>query len=204
MEFILPIFIFALTATITPGPNNIMIMTSGLNFGLKRSLPHYLGICLGFPVMVLAIGSGFGFLFDRFPLLHEMIKVIGILYLLYLSWRIARTTAGPLESSSSKPLSFLQAVLFQWVNPKAWIMTTGAVAAYTSSSGHIYIQVLIIALVFLVVAFPCLGGWMYFGAALKKVLKEPIHQRIFNIAMATLLVVSILPVIIELVDRYFV
>lgn len=202
MDFLLPILIFAFTTLITPGPNNVMIMTSGLNFGVRSSLPHYFGICLGFALMVLLVGLGFGVVFEWFPVLHELIKIVGIIYLLYLAWRIANTAPKSLEANESKPLSFVQAVLFQWVNPKAWIMATSAVAAYTSTSGSIYLQVLLITLVFLLVSFPCIGSWMFFGASLKKILRKPIHQRIFNLSMAALLVFSILPVTIDLVRHY--
>ncbi len=199
MGFLIPIIIFAVSTTITPGPNNIMIMTSGLNFGMRKSAPHLLGICIGFPIMVALIGFGFGFVFDRFPLLHEFIKIIGILYLLYFSWVIANSTPKSLDSNKSNPISFLQAALFQWVNPKAWIMATSAIATYTIASGDIYLQVITISLVFFVVAFPCVGAWLFFGVSLKRFLKSPSHQRAFNISMAALLVLSITPVIYELI-----
>lgn len=202
MEFLFAIFIFAASTSITPGPNNIMIMTSGLNFGTRKSLPHYLGICIGFPLMVALIGFGFGFVFDQFPLLHEIIKIIGIVYLLYLSWVIANAAPKSLDTNESKPISFFQAVLFQWVNPKAWIMATGAVATYTSTASDIYLQVLLIALVFLAVSFPCIGTWLFFGVWLKKFLKDPAHQRTFNISMAVLLVSSIMPITYDLISGY--
>ena len=202
MELVFVIFIFALSATITPGPNNIMIMASGLNFGVRKSFPHYLGICIGFPVMVVLVGLGFGLIFDAYPLIHEIIKVVGILYLLYLAWLIANSAPKSLDSTAPKPISFLQAVLFQWVNPKAWIMATGAVATYTSTDADIYIQVLLIASAFFVVSFPCVGSWLVFGASLKKLLKSSLHQRLFNISMALLLVVSIAPIAYGLVGDY--
>lgn len=202
MEFLPAIFIFAASTSITPGPNNIMIMASGLNFGKRKSFPHYLGICIGFPTMVALVGLGFGVIFDKYPLIHELIKVVGIIYLLYLSWLIANSAPKSLESAESKPVSFWQAVLFQWVNPKAWIMATGAVAAYTSATSDIYVQVLLIALVFFLVSFPCIGSWLFFGVWLKKFLKEQLHQRVFNISMASLLVISILPITYDLIREY--
>jgi len=202
VEFVFAIFLFAAAASITPGPNNIMIMTSGLNFGIRRSLPHYLGICLGFPVMVILIGLGFGFVLDRFPLLHEIIRIAGVTYLLYLSWVIANAAPDPLEANESRPISFLQAVLFQWVNPKGWIMATGAVAAYTSTSSNIYAQVLLIALIFFLVVIPCSGAWLFCGVWLKKLLKTPSHQRAFNISMAALLILSVTPIILDLIQEY--
>lgn len=202
MELFLAILLFAVSASITPGPNNIMIMTSGLNHGVKNSIPHLLGICFGFPVMIILIGLGIGVFFEMFPLFHEIIKIIGVIYLLYLSWLIARSSPTSLDSESYKPFSFVQAALFQWVNPKAWVMATGAVSAYTSLSADVFIQVIYIALVFFVVSFPCVGIWLVFGSGLKKYLKSSKHQKIFNVSMALLLIGSILPVFKELVDQY--
>ncbi|WP_441004114.1 LysE family translocator [Pseudocolwellia agarivorans] len=202
MEFFSAIFLFALSTSITPGPNNIMIMTSGLNHGVKFSLPHLLGICFGFPIMVILVGLGIGVFFEMYPMLHEIIKIFGIIYLLYLSWLIAVSSPTSLDGGISNPLSFIQAALFQWVNPKAWVMAAGAVSAYTTVSTDIFIQVLYIALAFFVVSFPSVGVWLVFGAGLKKYLKSPKHQKIFNVSMAILLVGSVLPVVKEFVDKY--
>jgi threonine/homoserine/homoserine lactone efflux protein len=202
MEFYLSIFIFAISSTVTPGPNNIMIMTSGLNYGVKKSIPHLLGICFGFPVMVIVIGFGFSIVFERYPLFNEIIKVLGIVYLLYLAWLIASSSPVSLEGRKSKPLSFTQAALFQWVNPKAWVVATGAVSAYTSVSSDIFTQVIFIALAFLIVAIPSLGTWLIFGVGIKKYLKSPKHQKVFNLSMALLLIVSVLPILIKLVEQY--
>ncbi len=199
MEFIITIIIFSASATITPGPNNIMILASGLNFGTYKSLPHYLGVCIGFPIMVVLVGLGFGFVFERFPFIHTFIRVIGIAYLLFLSWKVANSSPNSLDAKQAKPLTFLQAVLFQWVNPKAWIMATSAVAAFTSGSYDIFIQVLIIGLIFMMVAFPCTGAWLFFGVWLKKIFQNPSHQKTFNILMASLLVLSITPVAYDLI-----
>jgi threonine/homoserine/homoserine lactone efflux protein len=202
MEFYLSILIFAISSTVTPGPNNIMIMTSGLNYGVKKSIPHLLGICFGFPVMVIVIGFGFSIVFVRYPLFNEIIKIFGVIYLLYLAWLIASSSPVSLEGRKSKPLSFTQAALFQWVNPKAWVVATGAVSAYTSVSSDMYAQVIFIALAFLIVAIPSLGTWLIFGVGIKKYLKSTKHQKIFNLAMALLLIVSVLPVLIKLVEQY--
>ena len=202
MEFYLSIFIFAISATVTPGPNNIMIMTSGLNYGVKNSIPHLLGICFGFPVMIIVIGFGFSIVFERYPLFNEVIKVLGVVYLLYLAWLIASSSPVSLEGKKSKPLSFTQAALFQWVNPKAWVVATGAISAYTSVSSGVFSQVIVIALAFLIIAIPSLGVWLIFGVGIKKYLKSPKHQKIFNLSMALLLIVSVLPVLIKLVEQY--
>lgn len=202
MELIIAILVFSTSATITPGPNNIMLMTSGLNFGIYKSLPHYLGICIGFPVMVMLIGLGLGFIFESFPFIHTFIRVMGTAYLLFLSWKIANSSPSTLSTKEAKPFSFLQAALFQWVNPKAWIMATSSVAAFTTGNADIFLQVLVIALIFFTVAFPCTGLWLFFGVWLKKILKAPSHQRAFNIIMASLLVLSITPSTYDLIREF--
>ncbi|MEC8429674.1 MAG: LysE family translocator [Pseudomonadota bacterium] len=199
MEYLSALFLFTISATITPGPNNVMIMTSGLNYGIRKSMPHLLGICFGFPVMVIVVGSGLGVVFQWLPILHTLIKITGIVYLLYLAWLIANSAPTDLNGEKARPFTFMQAALFQWVNPKAWVMATGAIAAFTTADANIYWQSLIIAGVFFIIAFPCVGTWLYFGVALKRVLSSPSHQRWFNVAMAVLLVVSMLPSIIDLI-----
>ncbi len=194
-----PLMAFAFSSSVTPGPNNVMIMTSGMNYGIRQSMPHFLGICLGFPLMVLFVGLGLGAVFDLFPVLHDILKVLGVAYLLYLAWLIAKSAPADLNEGKARPLTFIQSALFQWVNPKGWVMATGAVAAYTTVSGDVFLQVLVIALAFLIVLFPCVGVWLFFGVRLKKVLQQPSHQRAFNITMALLLVLSIIPVIGEMI-----
>lgn len=202
MDLYLAITIFAITTTVTPGPNNLMIMASGLNYGTKASVPHLLGICIGFPSMIVMVGLGFSAIFESYPLLHPMIKVLGILYLLYLAWLIASSSPASLENKKAKPLSFIQAALFQWVNPKAWIIATSAISTYTVVSSDIFTQVIYIALIFFTVSFPCVGIWLMFGVGIKKYLKSPKHQQIFNWSMALLLLVSVLPVLQELIAPY--
>jgi threonine/homoserine/homoserine lactone efflux protein len=203
MELFLAVLFFAFSTTITPGPNNVMIMSSGVNYGIKASMPHWLGICLGFPLMVMLVGLGFGVIFERYPHLHQLIKAAGIAYLLWLAWHIATAEPKAIKQGTRKPFSFIQAVLFQWVNGKAWVMATGAVAAFTSVGGVFWIDVSIITLAFLLMAFPCVGLWLVCGAALRKVLTKPLFQRIFNISMAVILVLSIVPVLAELWQYYF-
>ncbi|WOT04144.1 LysE family translocator [Shewanella youngdeokensis] len=195
MELIFSIALFAFSSGITPGPNNIMLMSSGVNFGVKRSAPHLLGICLGFPAMVLAIGLGLSTLFKLYPLLHLVIKCVGIAYLLYLAWLIANSSNKLTGKNTPSPLSFIQAVAFQWVNPKGWIMAIGAIATFTTMEQALTPQVFTIAAVFFAVALPCACVWLAFGVALKRILKNQQQQRVFNISMALLLVLSIIPMI---------
>lgn len=196
MELVFAIALFAFSAGITPGPNNIMLMTSGVNFGIKRSIPHLLGISLGFPTMILAVGLGLSAIFTAYPVIHTAIKIIGITYLLYLSWLIANSSSKMEGKQVSKPFSFIQAAAFQWVNPKGWIMAVGAIATFTSVQQELNGQVFTIASVFLCVAFPCAIVWLGFGVALKRLLKNERQQRIFNVTMALLLVASIIPMIL--------
>ncbi|NKF50313.1 LysE family translocator [Shewanella sp. WXL01] len=196
MELIAAIALFAFSSGITPGPNNIMLMTSGLNFGIKRSMPHMLGICLGFPAMVLAVGLGLSAVFASYPIIHSIIKVVGIAYLLYLAWLIANSSSKMEGKQTAKPFSFVQAAAFQWVNPKGWIMAVGAIATFTNIEQALQPQVVLIASVFFSVALPCAIVWLGFGVALKRLLTEPRHQRIFNISMALLLVASIIPMVL--------
>lgn len=200
MESIVSLTIFAAIAAFTPGPNNIMIMSSGLNHGVRRSLPHFLGICLGFPSMILAIGFGLGYLFSRYPVMHSAIQVIGLIYLFYLAWLIASSAPSKLNIKSAPPLTFMQAALFQWINPKAWIMATSALAAYTTVGQNIAPQVLTVAVVFMLLALPSCGVWLVFGSALQKVLKNPSQQHYFNLTMSALLIISMLPIIVDVIS----
>ncbi len=194
-----PLALFALVASITPGPNNVMLASSGLTFGFRRSIPHMMGITIGFSVMILLVGLGLGALFTRFPWLYTALKYGGAAYLLYLAWRIARS--GPLEDGSqrARPLTFLQAALFQWVNPKAWVMTVGVVATYTPQQGFVN-NLWIAALVCGLVNLPSISVWVSFGMALRRVLHRPGAIRAFNVSMAVLLVLSLYPIALELLQ----
>lgn len=198
MDVFFAVLFFAFSSTITLGPNNIMIMSSGVNYGIKASWPHLLGICLGFPTMVLLVGIGFGVVFQQYPWLHWLIKILGVIYLIWLAWRIASSAPGSVDAVKRPPLTFWQAAFFQWVNGKAWVMASGAIAAFTSLAGTFYVDVLQIAAAFLLMSFPCVGIWLVFGTMLRPLLAKPLPQRMFNISMGLLLVASVLPVINEL------
>ena len=200
MEFLPSLLLFVVSAAFTPGPNNLLIMSSGLNFGVRRSVPHLLGICFGFPAMVIVIGFGAGVLFERFPIIHHVIKVLGVLYLSYLAWRIATAETGSSTSERTKPFTFIEAALFQWVNPKAWIMATSAVATFTTVGSELHFQIALIVLVFFSMTWPSAGVWLLFGASLKKILNSPRQQRVFNISMALLLLASMSGIVFELIE----
>jgi len=187
--------VFVIATCVTPGPNNVMLMSSGANFGMGRTLRHVAGINIGFPLMVVAVGLGAGTIFRQYPGLHDGLQVIGAVYLLFLAYQIARSPTTDLGDPSRQPLGFTGAALFQWVNPKAWVMAVGAVLAYTSPLGGYTLQVFLIALLFFLFGTPCSMVWVFFGQYLRRFLKRPRHLKVFNIAMSLVLVVSLIPVI---------
>lgn len=202
MDYLYSLALFTVASSATPGPNNVLVMTSGVNFGVKKSLPVFFGICVGFALMLLLVGVGFGKVFELFPYLHTVIKVVGVVYLLYLAWLIARSNSNLSSKEQTKPLTFLNGALFQWVNAKAWIVATGAIAAFTASGSEHLMQVTLVASTFLILSFPSVGIWLLFGSWLKQRLQSEKNQRIFNVTMASLLVVSVLPVVVELVEQF--
>jgi threonine/homoserine/homoserine lactone efflux protein len=196
-DLLLAFAAYAFVTSITPGPNNTMLLASGVTFGFGPSVPHILGISIGFAVMVLAVGLGVGALFTAVPLLYDLLRVVGALYLAYLAWRIARSGPVEGEGTAGKPLSFWQAAAFQWVNPKAWVMAMGAVTAYTPQQGY-FANVVIVALVFMLVNAPCVSAWAGTGVALRRILSDPRWVRVFNVGMALLLVASLYPILRDL------
>lgn len=180
-----------------------MIMTSGLNHGVKASVPHLLGISFGVPTMFLAVGFGLTYLFERISWLHALIQIFGIVYLLYLAWLIAGSASLESKARHSKPLTFIQAALFQWINPKTWMLGTGAIAAFTTVGSNLSSQIVSMALVFFLMAFPSAGSWLVFGSWLQGVFKKDQHLILFNRLMALVLVASVLPVVRSLLSALF-
>ena len=193
-KLILPLLLFSISTAITPGPNNVMVTASGVNFGYKKTLPHIFGITFGFPFMVVLIGLGLGSVFKSFPVIHHILKYIGATYLLYLAWKIATFTSVNNNGGRNKPFTFWQAVIFQWVNPKAWVMVVGAISTFTSVGRDVFLEVLLIAFVFCIVCFPCVSLWAFLGTNIKRLLTTDYYRKVFNISMAFLLVISLLPV----------
>jgi threonine/homoserine/homoserine lactone efflux protein len=183
---------FAVVTSITPGPNNAMLMASGLNFGFARTLPHMIGISLGFPIMLLAVGLGFGQLFEMLPVLHRILEILGTAYLLYLAWQIARAGAPEIEGgNATRPMTLFEAAAFQWVNPKAWIIATGAVAVLLKPESFA-LGFVALAVLYGVVSFPCIALWAAGGSVVGRALKRPWQHRLFNVSMAALLTMSVL------------
>lgn len=195
LDLLTAFVLFAFVSSITPGPNNTMLLASGVNFGVRRSIPHAMGISLGFMVMVLGVGFGLGEVFKAWPALYSILRYVGAAYLLYLAYKIA--TSGPISGDSrraAKPMSFLGAAAFQWVNPKAWVMAVGAITTYTPAQGYV-LNVVVIAAVFALVNLPSVGVWVMFGSALRNLLQNPRWLMLFNVLMALLLVISLYPLL---------
>ena len=177
-----------------------MLAASGATYGFRRTGPHMLGITFGFPAMVVAVGLGLGGVFTAVPQLHTVVKYLGAAYLLVLAWRIgtARVPDGAEPAmggaGSGRPLTFLQAALFQWVNPKAWVMALGSVSTYTTVGGAVLAEVLVIAGVFGVVSLASTSTWALAGVGIARLLAGSARGlRAFNIAMALLLAASVIP-----------
>lgn len=194
MEYYLAVVAFTFVGALTPGPNTIMLMVSGLNHGVRKSVPHYLGVCLGFPLLVLIIGLGMGALFIQYPFIHQGVKIIGVLYLCYLAWKIANAGGSDVSGGTGTPLTFMQAAAFQWVNPKAWAVAASAVAAFTIA-GRIPQSIAFIAFACLTTGFITMGLWLVMGASLKMWLGNERRVRVFNITMAVVLLLSIVPMV---------
>lgn len=189
---------FAFVLSATPGPNNVMLMASGANFGLRRTVPHMLGISLGHALMVVLVGLGLGAALQAAPWAGAALKVASVAYMAWLAWRIARA-AAPEErgagdrSGGGRPFTFLQAAAFQWVNPKAWAMAVGAVSLYAPSGT--LAAVALVAAVFAAVNLPSVSLWAALGTQLRRVLTSPARLRAFNWTMAALLIASLYPVL---------
>ena len=196
IEILTALAIFALVSSITPGPNNIMLMNSGANFGFKRTIPHALGVSIGFTVMVALVGIGIMQLFDAWPLSYQILKVLSVVYLLYLASKIAMSDAAAKSAKSkSKPFTFIQAAMFQWVNPKAWTMALTAISVYAPSKS--LSAVLFVAITFGLVNLPCISSWIALGEKMQIFLNNKKRLKIFNIVMASLLVLSLYPVLLN-------
>lgn len=194
-DLILALTGFAFVSSITPGPNNLMLMASGANFGFRKTVPHMLGIGIGFTVMILLVGAGLMQIFDAFPIAHTILKVFSVAYLLYLAWKIANATPPKTGTDAEKgrPFTFTQAALFQWVNPKAWTMALTAITVYAPDRS--LLAVALVALIFGIINLPSVSTWTIMGQQMARFLTSPAKLRTFNWTMAILLVASLYPVV---------
>ena len=198
-EIFSALVVFAFVSSITPGPNNAMLMASGANFGVVRSVPHMSGVGIGFAVMIALVGMGLMQVFDLFPVLDTVLKVLSVLYLVWLAWKIG-TAAPKLPSqpeTGGRPFSFLQAAGFQWVNPKAWTMGVYAITNFATDPGgtRSMLAVGIVAGVFLLLSVLSVSTWTILGQQMQRFLTSPARLRSFNVVMAVLLLLTLWPVV---------
>lgn len=192
IELLIALCGFAFVSSVTPGPNNLMLMTSGANYGIWRTMPHFFGVVFGFVLMIVLVGLGLVQIFDAYPLSHDILKLCSITYLSYLAWKIA--TASPsVAEAKGEPLNALQAALFQWVNPKAWAMALTALTVYAPAQG--LAAVALVALVCGLVNMPSVFAWVVLGSQLQRWLGSAARRQWFNYSMAALLLVTLYPVV---------
>jgi len=194
LETFLTLIAFAFVAGGTPGPNTMMLFASGVNFGFRNTVPHMLGIAIGFLALLLAVGFGLGALLTTIPALYLVLKILGGGYLVYIAWRIARSNTLPEARAGAQPMTFIEAAAFQWVNPKAWVMLVTAMGIYTDPD-HYADTVMLIFLAFAIATIPCVSAWAGFGSVLRSWLADPVRLKWFNISMAVLLVASLWPML---------
>ena len=194
------LFAFVLFATvmfITPGPNNIMLLSSGLTYGFRRTLPHVAGITIGFAFMVGAVGVGLGTVFIAYPVLQTILKYAGVVYLIYLAAAIAMSEPkAPDQDNRRGPMTFWGAAMFQWVNAKGWVMVIGTITAYAAIAGFPWNIAIQVGLSLILGALSC-TAWALFGSALRPILTSRRALRAFNIVMAVLLLASLYPVFMD-------
>jgi len=185
--------LFTLAGAITPGPNNTISTLSGATFGFRKTLPQMLGVTVGYPLMLAALGLGLGEVFKVVPWLHNAMRYVGAAFLLYLAWKLVRANA-PQSAGTARPVGFFEALFFQWLNPKAWSIALGAIAAFTTpglATNAFLWEVAIFTFVSAIITFPSLVLWCLFGVAISAMLKDEKKRRIFNYALAAILVLSI-------------
>lgn len=193
LDFLSALVVFAFVTSVTPGPNNVMLLASGANFGLRRTVPHMFGIGIGFSTMIVIIGLGLVGLFDAFPVSYTILQIVAVVYLLWLAYRIANAAAPEPGKTGGKPFTFWQAAAFQWVNVKAWTMGLTAITVYAPDRS--ISAVVLVAAVFGAVNFPSVSLWALLGVQMRRVLNRPWRLIAFNWTMAALLVASLWPVL---------
>jgi threonine/homoserine/homoserine lactone efflux protein len=193
LETLPALALFALVTSVTPGPNNLMLMASGANFGFRRTVPHMLGVGLGFVLMTFLVGIGLAGLFQTYPLAVTALEVVSVVYMLWLAWKIAHAAAPKDRQAGGTPMTFLQAAAFQWVNPKAWAMALTAVTVYAPDRS--LWAVAAVSVIFGAINLPSVSLWTLIGQQLRRILTNARRLTIFNRTMAGLLVLSLAPVL---------
>ena len=193
-EALLALCVYAFVTSVSPGPSNFMLLASGANFGFARTVPQVLGITIGFELLLLAVGAGLGALLVAYPPLHIGLKVGGGAYLLYLAWRIGTSRSLGKSSETARPLTFLQSAVFQWINPKAWVVALTTMAVYTNPDAPL-LSVVVIMATFGLVNLPSVSAWAGFGMVLREFLSNPVRLKWFNMTMGVLLAATLWPLI---------
>jgi threonine/homoserine/homoserine lactone efflux protein len=196
LDLFLALTVFSCVMAFTPGPNNILLAASGVNFGFTRTIPHMIGVTLGFLLLVLVCGAGLSVVFTAVPGFQFALKFVGAAYMLWLAYKVGTAHLSHDERAPARPFTFLQAAAFQWINPKAFVASLSAIAVYVRP-GHEAIDFPIMLAVLAVCTVLSVLTWSGFGVALRQLLQDPSHARLFNGAMAVLLVASIVPMVIE-------
>ena len=197
LQWLMAVAGFCFVTCFTPGPNNTMLMASGLNFGISRTMPHMLGVSFGFPLMVFCVGLGVAQVFQAFPALYTALKIISIGYLLWLALQIAMADSVKTDNGQAQPLTFVQAAAFQWVNPKAWVMAVGISATYLIA-GQFWASLVVFSGIFLIAGLCSSSSWMLGGAGLRALVGNRTWVRVINIGLAVVLVASLWPIVMEL------
>ena len=194
-DLIFALITFAAVSSITPGPNNLMLMASGANFGLLRTVPHMLGVSIGFVFMVVLVGAGLVQIFDAYPVSYTVLKVLSVSYLLFLAWKIASNRKPPSNGETGgTPMTFLQAAAFQWVNPKAWSMALTALGVYSPPAPTI-LNIVLVAVIFGLTNLPAITTWVLMGQQMSRFLNTPRRLMVFNITAGLLLVATLYPIL---------
>lgn len=194
IDTILALAVFAFVASMTPGPNNLMVLASGVNFGFLRTVPHMAGIVVGFSSLLVAVGLGIGALLLAYPALHAVLKIVGGSYLLYLAYKIATSRSIGDQGASGVPLTFLQAAAFQWVNPKAWVLAVTSFSIYATTNA-VYLSLTVIVVVCALASIVSVSTWTGCGLALRGFLADPVRLKWFNLAMGVALALTLWPML---------
>ncbi len=195
VDSLLALLGIVLASTWTPGPNNMMLAASGVNYGLRATAPHILGVFIGFGIMIFAIAIGLGGLFARLPVLHEILRWGGALMLAWVAWKIATARRPGEAGAATRPFTFLQAAAFQWVNPKAWIMCISISAQFLDPENPVS-SAAIMALVSMLGGATSATGWAWFGMMLARWLHTPFRLRAFNWSMAAMILLGVGAVVV--------
>ena len=181
----------AFVASITPGPNNLMLLASGMNHGARRSLPHLAGVSLGFAFLLFAVALGLGSVFERVTVVEVALTVTGSAYLLVLAWRIFTTETVTAAEGTARPLTFVEAAAFQWVNPKAWVMGTTATSTLLDTDAPVVVAAAALAAAFWAVNLPCIATWLFSGVTAARWVDDPVRLRRLNRFLGVLLALTV-------------